>query len=93
MSLAFPSVKSLIEVEDCTYVVISEIRACFITSPSDITIPSVPTNVTVACVVAEPSIIFSSVALDVTPSRMFSSSGVEVIAVALAAARTGKVPD
>ena len=31
-----------------TYVAISDTRACFITSPSDITIPSVPTNVTVA---------------------------------------------
>ena len=41
---------------------------------TEITIPSVPANVTVACIV-EPSIIFNS-------------SGVEVIAVVLAAAKT-----
>ena len=34
--------------EAFTYVAISDTRACFITSPSDITKPSVPTNVTVA---------------------------------------------
>ena len=35
----------------------------------------------------------SSAAVDVTPSKILSSAGVEVIAVLLAAANTGIVPD
>ena len=40
-----------------------------------------------------PSRILSSVAVEVTPSRIFNSAGVDVIAVLLAAAKTGIVPD
>ena len=58
----------------------SEAGIDFIVPPSLIIIPSVS-----ATVIELPTA--------VPPSRRFSSSGVEVIAVALAAARTGKVPD
>ena len=40
-----------------------------------------------------PSSIFNSAVVEVTPSRILISSGVELICVVDAAARTGRVPD
>ena len=63
-----------------------------IVPPSLIRIPS-PEATAVVPLEVSPSIKFISPTVTVAPSNMFNSSGVEVIAVAEAAARTGSVPD
>ena len=63
-----------------------------IVPPSLIKIPS-PLATAVVPLEVPPSIKLISAAVDVTPSSIFNSSGVEEICVALAAAKTGIVPE
>ena len=56
------------------------------------TTPSPAAKVTVAWVVALPSMIFNSEVVTVASSKMFNSAGVEVIAVVVAAAKSGIYP-
>ena len=59
---------------DAIYVSKSDTSACFITSASEITTPSVPAKVTVAWVVADPSRILSSAVVTLALSSMFNSA-------------------
>ena len=70
----------------------SVIATCFIVPASLKTTLSASATVVLVALVS-PSMMFNSVAVTVAPSNMFNSAGVDVIAVLLAAASTGIVPD
>ena len=61
--------------------------------PPSLTRSPSPEATAVVPLAVPPSIKLSSAVVTVASSKMFNSSGVEVIAVAEAAARTGSVPD